>query len=264
MAYGYDSYLMNNGRGHILNDKESDELDQQRAVDLLQRMLEELENLQPSTDTAEYSAWRTKVQGTVTSIFGVEHSITATFVSTNFYFTPSMWNSEYMNAQESVRTFESGRKKVIGLLRGAIYEASELSANVADMDDLDPDLVDHVKLSVAQGRWENVVSQACIYFESTVRNWAGLPATDVGVVLVNNVFHPKSGIFRLGRSDGEAEGWHALARGVMLAVSNAARHRIEERPDNKTYSVGVLGTLSLILTQLKYQHANNFRTGHGD
>jgi hypothetical protein len=45
-----------------------------------------------------------------------------------------------------------------------------------------------------------------------------------------------------------------------MAVGNAVRHRIQLRDDAKRFAMGVLGAGSLLLTQLRHQHANSFQT----
>ena len=62
------------------------------------------------------------------------------------------------------------------------------------------------------------------------------------------------GALRLGSRSGEWEGWRSLGIGCAQAVGNVDRHRIQDRMDAKRYAIGVLGTGSLILTQLRFQH----------
>jgi len=45
-----------------------------------------------------------------------------------------------------------------------------------------------------------------------------------------------------------------------MALGNADRHRVQQRDDAKRYGMGVLGAGSLLLTQLRHQHANSFQT----
>jgi len=42
--------------------------------------------------------------------------------------------------------------------------------------------------------------------------------------------------------------------GLAQAIGNVARHRIEKRPDARAYALGVLGTGSLLLTQIRWEH----------
>ena len=75
---------------------------------------------------------------------------------------------------------------------------------------------------------------------------------------MTKVFDPNHGRFPLGRTPGEQQGWHQLARGYSAAVGNAGRHRIDSRADLKAYAIGVVGTASLILAQVQFEHGNRF------
>jgi hypothetical protein len=47
--------------------------------------------------------------------------------------------------------------------------------------------------------------------------------------------------------------------GFALALRNVDTHRIQQRDDHKRHAMGVVGTASLLLTQLRHQHGNSFR-----
>jgi hypothetical protein len=47
--------------------------------------------------------------------------------------------------------------------------------------------------------------------------------------------------------------------GFAMALRNVDTHRIQRRDDDKRYALGVLGTGSLLLTQLRYEHGNRFK-----
>ena len=63
----------------------------------------------------------------------------------------------------------------------------------------------------------------------------------------------------MGLTAGEEQGWQFLAQGIAQALRNADTHRIQERPDHKRYTMGVVGACSLLLTQMRYLHGNRFR-----
>ena len=71
---------------------------------------------------------------------------------------------------------------------------------------------------------------------------------------MGRVFNDESD-WRLGSRTGEREGWRALATGFAQALSNVDRHKIQRRQDAQRYAIGVLGLGSLILTQLRHEHA---------
>ena len=66
------------------------------------------------------------------------------------------------------------------------------------------------------------------------------------------------GQYRLGKEPGEWEGWRMLGMGFAQALSNVDRHNIQRRTDAKRYAFGVLGVGSLILTQLRHQHGDDW------
>lgn len=63
----------------------------------------------------------------------------------------------------------------------------------------------------------------------------------------------------MGRTSGEKQGWHRLAMGIAMALRNVDAHRFQSRDDHKRYALGVLGTCSLLLTQMRYEHGNRFQ-----
>ncbi|MGY2079719.1 TIGR02391 family protein [Modestobacter sp. SYSU DS0657] len=68
----------------------------------------------------------------------------------------------------------------------------------------------------------------------------------------------RQGQYRLGATDAEREGWHLLARGIAMALRNPAAHRIVNRSDHRLFAFGVIGASSLLLTQLRFDHASHF------
>jgi hypothetical protein len=124
---------------------------------------------------------------------------------------------------------------------------------------LDADLMARVDHVFQMQDWTAVASLAATFVEDRFRMWAGLDHTSFGVNLMTKVLHPETGIFPLGISPAESEGWHQLGRGFMSSCSNVDRHRIQSRDDLQRYAVSVLGTASLLLTQMRYQHAGSFR-----
>ena len=49
-----------------------------------------------------------------------------------------------------------------------------------------------------------------------------------------------------------------LGMGFAQALSNVDRHHIQDRDDARRYAIGVLGLGSLLLTQLRHEHADHF------
>jgi predicted MFS family arabinose efflux permease len=100
-----------------------------------------------------------------------------------------------------------------------------------------------------------VVSQAVIFFEHWVRTRAKLSNSLIGVELMAAAFKAGAPLaLANGEVASESEGWHLLVLGLAKAVRNVAGHRIEDRSDGRTYAMGVLGTVSPMMTQVRLEH----------
>jgi len=220
-----------------------------RAVTLLQERLAELAHLEEPDD--EFEAWRRKTEQTLRKALSDDHKLVKDFEGIRWYLAPLPGIT--------------GRNEAIGVLEGAVYELEELSEPPEPSRSLGPvnspfvgsfnsELWGHVKHLVEQEKWGQVASQTAIFVEDTIRNWAKLPATTYGKELMVAVLKPDSGVFPLGETPGEQAGWLALGIGFVTGVSNATRHRIDRRADDKRYAMGVLGLGSLLLTQVRYQY----------
>jgi hypothetical protein len=104
-------------------------------------------------------------------------------------------------------------------------------------------------------KWDQLVTASVVFFEHWVRTRTGLPNSTIGVDLMKDAFKP-GGLLALatGEAPSETQGWHLMATGMTMAVRNAAGHRIDDRPDGRTYAMGVLGTISLLMTQVRLEH----------
>jgi hypothetical protein len=229
-------------------------MDKTRAVQLLRDRLEELEQL--SALNRDFAEWHQRADLTLRRVFNDDHKLVQDLAQIRW--SPTMaWGSTQLPRQ----AFMSGNARAVALLKGAIYEIEELSEPVdfASSASIDPELWAEVGHLVEQEKWAQVASQTAIFVESKIREWAGLPDSKFGKDLMVAVLKPGAGLFTLGRTPGEHEGWLALGIGITMAVGNADRHRIQQRDDAKRYGMGVLGAGSLLLTQLRHQHANSFQ-----
>jgi hypothetical protein len=219
-------------------------MDTDRAVVLLRQRLAELEQLQEPD--AQFEAWRRKAEQTLRRAFGDDHELVRAFESI-------VWK---MSLIDSI----VGKDEGIGVLEAAIYEKEELAepADFASSAAVDPELWTEVFHLVEQQKWPQVASQTAIFVESRMRQWAGRPATEVGERLMTTVLS-ETGVFPLGQTQGEKQGWHRLGMGFAMALRNVDTHRIQRRDDDKRYALGVLGAGSLLLTQLRYEHGNRFK-----
>jgi Protein of unknown function (Hypoth_ymh) len=230
-------------------------MDSDKAISLLRDRLKELAALPPTYGTPEFRLWRHKMDLTLPRIFGDEHYLVEGFADIVFYGPVSSTTGERIIPEQA-------RTEAQAILEAGIYELEELSEPVEFTQDaaIDPELWEHVRRLVEQEQWAQVASQTAIFVEDKVRQWAGRPDAETTTHLMTAVLKPAGGVFPLGRTDSEAEGWHQLGRGFMGAVRNVATHRIEQRDDAKRWALGVLGVGSLLLTQLRHQHANSFKS----
>jgi hypothetical protein len=229
-------------------------MDTEKALALLRERLTELGELPPEWGTPPYREWRHRTDRTLKRIFGPDHDFVRELAGVSF-----LGGTDNPSYEREV--FETGSSQAEALLKGAIYELEVLSepTQFASAASIDPELWDHVRHLVEQEQWAQVASQTEIFVESKVRQWAGRPPTEVGEKLMTAVVG-ENGEFPLGRTQGEKQGWHRLGMGFAMALRNVDTHRIQQRDDAKRYAMGVLGAGSLLLTQLRHQHANSFKS----
>jgi hypothetical protein len=228
-------------------------MESDRAISLLRERLEELAALPLKYGTPEYRLWRQKTDLTLKRIFGEDHDLVKQLEEIHFSYAVD-------DPSVELRAFQSGKDQVQALLEGSIYQLEELSEPVEFMQDavIDQELWEHVGHLVEQEQWGQVASQTAIFVESKIRQWAGRPPTEVGEALMTAVLGA-NGVFVLGQTAGEQQGWHRLGMGFAMALRNVDTHRIQQRDDDKRYAMGVLGAGSLLLTQVRYEHGNRFR-----
>jgi Protein of unknown function (Hypoth_ymh) len=107
------------------------------------------------------------------------------------------------------------------------------------------------------------VGPGCQFFRHFLRalgeDSAGLPNSVTGVDLMTAAFKQGAVLaLATGEVTSENEGWHHLALGLMKAARNSAGHRTEDRDDARTYAMGVLGAISLLMTQARYEHPTSW------
>ena len=129
---------------------------------------------------------------------------------------------------------------------------------VADEEGIDAELWEHVAPEIRSEEWVKAARGALIFTEDRIRRWAGRPDAEAAKELAVAIFGDK-GNYRMGRTDGEMQGWQLFAQGIAQALRNADTHRIQERPDLKRYALGVVGACSLLLTQMRFEHGNRFK-----
>lgn len=234
-------------------------MDTKDAVEQLDlRKGEALAIMDGHKDAASFDTWKPLARMTLERIYGPEHSIIDDWDKIKF--SLSMWTDRTTN-EDVRRAQRAGVRRAADLLEAAIQERQHLGEAVdrADSNAIDPELWAHVGGDVAAQRWAQAATNAAVFLESKVREWSGLAAEDHGKALMIKVFKGDGGQFPCGATAGEEQGWQQLATGFVQALSNVDRHRIQDRSDAKAYAMGVVGTASLIVTQLRHQHGTRFR-----
>jgi hypothetical protein len=105
------------------------------------------------------------------------------------------------------------------------------------------------------GDWEKVAREAAVFVEDRLRAWAGVPSWVKGSV---DVFKAAlgPGKFVLGTQSSEEQGWQMLGSGFALPLRNPSGHHVQSRTDAMRYALGVLGTASLVLTEVRHRYGD--------
>ena len=216
-------------------------------------------DLQVRTSSPAHREWKAKVIAVLERSLGTDSSTVQQFTKLRYH--PGIWTGAPGEAERDRQFFAGRVDDAIALIDAAIYELDlSIGAPAVEGGSYDAGLWDHVKHSVEEERWEQVASAAVIYVEDKVRRWSGTPLDKQGKKLVGQALFATAlspaGSLALGSQSNETEGWRSLGTGLVAALGNVDRHGIQERPDAKQYALGVLGLASLLLTQIKFEHAD--------
>ncbi|MDP2328549.1 MAG: TIGR02391 family protein [Dehalococcoidia bacterium] len=247
-------------------------MDQEQALQLLRSRLRALDpSASAGRESAEIIAWVQTTSVVLHEVFGSTHGAVRNFNNINWNLRGTDivtgYDPQRAIAEIKDRHFVEACARYRGVMTSAI-EVVELFGppalgSAAAIADVDVELWTNVGSLVRDEDWPKVASQTAIFVESRLREWAGLGPGAYGKELMLQVFRAGTGIFRLGRTDAEEQGWQNLALGLIGAIGNVDRHNIQQREDARLYALGVLGLGSLLLTQVRYQHGNSFRTSTG-
>ena len=113
---------------------------------------------------------------------------------------------------------------------------------------IDAELWEHVRPLVEASRWEQVAREAAAFVETRTKTWTGSDATALD--LMTSVLKPASGSTH-SASQGEAEGWHLLARGFFQAIRNHVMHNEVGVEREFQFGLGALGTASLLIGRIR-------------
>jgi hypothetical protein len=224
------------------------------AVQQFEALVAELKGLPPHRHSAKFVSWELRTRSALTHALGAQHHITDQFNHNRW--TSVSWGDEEMEAG----SFGQGAARAQGMLDAAIAEVKMLGDDVpvADEEGIDAELWEHVAPEIRSEAWVKAARGALIFTEDRIRRWAGRPDAEAAKELAVAIFGDK-GNYRMGRTDGEMQGWQLFAQGIAQALRNADTHRIQERPDLKRYALGVVGACSLLLTQMRFEHENRLK-----
>jgi hypothetical protein len=125
-------------------------------------------------------------------------------------------------------------------------------------DTIEINLWRHLEGLIKQEDWDKVAAGATRYLEESLGSWCAISRDKNGRLLTGTRLVEATigvkGSFRLGNQENEHQGWQQLASGLFKAVRNVDAHQLQQRTDTRYYAIGVVGTVSLILTQLKSRH----------
>jgi hypothetical protein len=209
-----------------------------------------------------FASWKSRVEAVLARSLGPRHAALVGFKDVQYWIGMSGGGGPEEERQDR-EYFISAVGEANGYIESAIYELGLLAGGDEPVDQraYDPELWEHVRGLVDAEEWGKVASQTAIFVESRVRTWTGVKGKNdedlVGKGLFAAAFADESE-YRLGKRRGEWEGWRMLGMGFAQALSNVDRHHIQDRDDARRYAIGVLGLGSLILTQLRHEHADHF------
>ena len=225
----------------------------------MRELAEEAANDQVKAGGEALTAWKAKTAGVLQSALGSDDAIVGQFRSMKLRYSGPQWSG--MDPGIIVRGRHAAIRNACGLIDAAIHQLQLASDDddILDASAVDLELWEHVSGLIEAEDWGKVASQTAIFVESSIREWAGDPKGRDGEGLVGKALFAKvladDSDWRLGSRAGEREGWRALGVGFAQALSNVDRHKIQRRDDAKRYAVGMLGLGSLLLTQIRWEHA---------
>lgn len=234
-----------------------------RAITELRALITEAQNPEIQVDSPEHKRWKQKTLAVLHQSLGKGNTSVHRFE--NLHFRIGIHgNGSAQEKAEDARYFASKLKDAVAILEAAVYELELSVDDETDSGAWDVELWQHVRHNVEEERWDQVASAAVIFLEDKIRRWAEDPVGKDGKKLFGDVLFVKAlgqgGPLALGSQSNETDGWRNLGLGMVAAISNVDRHGIQQRDDAKQYSFGVLGLVSLPLTQIKFEHASAIGT----
>lgn len=234
-----------------------------QAIAELEKLKAEAANPSDIEASDKLAGWKARVRLVIVRALGEKIDIVVQLDKIPYRLTAYFMDTP---ASEHAAARHAGVRKAISLIEAAIYELDLISGD-AQIDEhaFDADLWAHVRQQVEDGDWFKVASQTAIFVENHIRNWADNPTDAKGDALVGKNLYAEvfsdTSAYKLGAQANEHGGWRFLAMGFASALGNVDRHRIQNRADAKPYAIGVLGLGSLLLTQMRHEHASILKPG---
>lgn len=217
-------------------------------------------------DPPGLTVWRHKLYALIGEILDPNHALATRLASVRLDSGSGSarsrldeWAQAQMRNPWGNEAFLKAQQKALEIIETLRWELDRRPPAADPFTDatVDPELWEHVKVLIDGRDWEKVAREAAVFVEDKLRSWASVPSSVTGSV---DVFKAAigPGAFTLPKagSPGEQQGWQQLARGFALALRNPAGHRINNRSDARRYALGVLGTASLLLTELRHEYGD--------
>lgn len=223
-----------------------------KVLEQLRTLRSQAEDATVQVDGQVSKTWRLNVRTMLASALGEDHHLVRE--ADKVKYNPGIWteNTDFRPY------YKAGISRLAGVVDSAIY-ALELRADPTDIEtdeaSYDPELLAYVRNTIDTQDWEKLAAQVAIFVEDRVRKWSEADSGSVGKSLYATALADDAEL-RLGQVKSEWEGWRFIGMGLAQAIGNADRHRIQGRDDLKRYALGVLGFGSLLVTQLRHEHAD--------
>jgi hypothetical protein len=219
-----------------------------RKLELLWDQLEAAQAV--AADPFQLDAWREKTSTVLRITMGENHEQTSRFESINYKSRMPTNNPPY-----EVTVRQRGVDRARAVLEAAMFEVENDAPEVPPATEADEELWGAVGYLADAEQWGHLVSTAVVFFEHWTRTRAGFSNSLIGVDLMTAAYKPGGPLeLAIEENPSEGEGWLLFAKGLTMAVRNVAGHRIEDRDDAQKYALGVVGAISLIMTQVRLEH----------
>lgn len=202
----------------------------------------------------ESETWIYSVRSVLSRALGSDSNLVALLDQVRFHPNPSPIVT--YTEENRAAVYRRGIERVGAIIDAALFELESGGGDPTKPSgsNIDAQLWEHVRKLVESADWQNLPAAVAIFVETKIRTWGEFERDTYGKVLYQKAFADEAEL-RLGAARSEWEGWRSLGTGLATALGNSDRHHVQKRDDMERYAMGVLGLGSLILTQIRYQHA---------